>query len=135
MDKNRLVAAGFYYKGRGDKVRCAFCGVEVGWWQEGDSQFDNHKRFSPSCEFVKGFVVGNIPIDKPEISQEPARSKEVCGCGFKVFLSKNNPIDNSEPNRSRDVCESFMELRPNSRPEQGKKAYLYSFLCVWSRNL
>jgi hypothetical protein len=57
MDKNRLAAAGFYYTGRGDIVRCAFCGVEVGWWQEGDSQFDNHKRFSPSCGFDKGFVL------------------------------------------------------------------------------
>jgi hypothetical protein len=88
MDKNRLAAARFYYTSRGDIVRCGFCGVEVGWWQEGDSPFDVHNHFSPSCGFVKALVVGNIPIDKPKTSQEPARSKEVCGCGFKGFLSK-----------------------------------------------
>jgi hypothetical protein len=130
MDKNSLAVAGFYYTSRGDIVRCAFCGVEVGCWQQEDWPLEDHKYFSPSCGFVKGFVFGNIPIDKPETSQEPARSKAVCGCGFKVFLSKNNPTDKPEPTRSRDVCGSFMELRPNSRPEQGKKTYLYSFLCV-----
>jgi hypothetical protein len=33
------------------------------------------------------------------------------------------------------VCGSFMELRPNSRPDQGKKTYFFSFLCVWRCNL
>jgi hypothetical protein len=49
---------------------------------------------------------------------------------LKGFPSKSNPIDKSEPTSSRDVCGSFMELRPNSRPEQGKENYLYYFLCV-----
>jgi hypothetical protein len=35
MDKNRLGAAGFYYTSWGDIVRCAFCGVEAGWWRKG----------------------------------------------------------------------------------------------------
>jgi hypothetical protein len=92
-NKNRLAAAGFYYTSRGDIVRCAFCGVEVGWWR-GDPPFAENKRWSSSFEFIKGFVVGNVPIDKLETSQEPTRSHDVCG--------------------------SLMELRPNSRPEQGK---------------
>jgi hypothetical protein len=108
MDKNRLEAAGVYYTSRLDIFRCAFCGVEVGWWREGDSPIANHKRFSPSCGFIKGFVVGNIPIDKPETSQEPTRSKYVCG--------------------------SFMELRPNSRHEQGKKLTCI-LSCVWACDL
>jgi len=29
MDKNHLVAAGFYFTGWGDVVFCALCGVEV----------------------------------------------------------------------------------------------------------
>jgi hypothetical protein len=39
MDKNRLAAAVFYYTSRGDIVRCAFCGVEVGCGGKGTLQF------------------------------------------------------------------------------------------------
>jgi hypothetical protein len=74
--KNRLTAAGFYYTNRGYLFRCTFCGVEVGWWR-GDSPFAENKRWSPFCEFIKGFVVGNIPIDKPETSLELNRSHDV----------------------------------------------------------
>jgi hypothetical protein len=128
MDKNRLAAVGFYYTSRGDIVRCAFCGVEVACWQEGDSSFDDHKRWGPSCGFVKGFVIGNIPIDNPETSREPARSKEAWEYGFKGFVAGKNPIDKPEAPHSKDVCGSFMELRPNSRPEQGKNNCVIS--CV-----
>jgi E3 ubiquitin-protein ligase XIAP len=62
MDKNHLAAAGFYFTNCGDVVRCAFCGVEVGYWKEGDNAFADHQRWSPSCGFIKGLFVGNIPI-------------------------------------------------------------------------
>ena len=38
MDINRLSAAGFYYTNQGDVVHCAFCGIEVGQWEEGEFQ-------------------------------------------------------------------------------------------------
>jgi hypothetical protein len=120
----------------------------VGWWREGDSPFANHKHWSPSCGFIKGFVVGNIPIDQPEIAllwvppppHYPGNRKlrhlnlkSEADCrktfeGWSVpFIDKNRlPAARTH---SRDVCGSFMEVRPNSRPEQGKKTYLYSFLC------
>jgi E3 ubiquitin-protein ligase XIAP len=94
MDKNRLAAAGFYYTIWGDVVCCAFCRVEVRFWKAGHCPLKDYERWRPSCGFVKGFVVGNIPVDKPETSQEATRSNDVCG--------------------------SFMKLRPNSRPEQSK---------------
>jgi hypothetical protein len=39
MDVNQLAAAGFFFTNRGDVVRCAFCGVEVGHWVEGNDAF------------------------------------------------------------------------------------------------
>ena len=80
MDKNQLVAAGFYYTNRGDVVRCAFCGVEVGMWDEDDCPLNEHRRFSPSCAFIKG--LGNISVDKPVIllpSEEATLCNDVCG--------------------------------------------------------
>jgi hypothetical protein len=62
MDKNHLPPEGFYFTNRGDVVRCAFCGMEVGQWEEGDDAFKDHLRWSPSCGFIKGLIVGDIPI-------------------------------------------------------------------------
>jgi len=48
MDKNHLAAAEFYYTNWSDIVCCAFCGLEVGHWEKGDSAFADHQRYSPS---------------------------------------------------------------------------------------
>ena len=93
MDKNHLAAAGFYYTNWSDIVCCAFCGLEVGHWKKGDSAFADHQRYSPSCKFIKGLFVGNIPIHSETSSPSQQTS------------------------RSYDVCGPFMKLRPNSRPE------------------
>ena len=61
MDVNQLAAAGFFFTNRGDVVRCAFCEAEIGQWVEGDDEFKEHQRWSPSCAFVKKLFVGNIP--------------------------------------------------------------------------
>jgi len=57
-----MAAAGFYFLKREDVVRCAFCGVEVGCWVEGDDPMHDHERWSPSCRFVRKLPVGNVPI-------------------------------------------------------------------------
>jgi hypothetical protein len=96
MDKNHLAAAGFYFTNSGDVVRCAFCGVEVGYWKKGDNAIADHQRWSPSCGFINGLFVGNIPI------------------------GSETSLPSQQTSRSYDVCGSLMELRPNSRPEQSK---------------
>lgn len=57
-----MSAAGFYFRNLGDVFRCAFSGVAVGQWEEGDDGFRNRQRCSPSCGFFRGLFVGNIPI-------------------------------------------------------------------------
>jgi len=108
MDTNRLSAAGFYFTNRNDVVRCAFCGVEVGRWEEGDDAFREHQRWSPSCGFLKGLRVGNIPIAS---DSQPGTSSS---------SSSLLPLSSQETSRSYDVCGPYMELRPNSGPEQGR---------------
>ena len=110
MDKNYLAAAGFYFTNCGEVVRCAFCGAEVGYWKKGDNAIADHQRWSPSCGFIKGLFVGNIPIHS-ETSSPPQQTS-----------------------RSYDVCGPLMELRPNSRPEQSKYNHLYFglYVCVYT---
>jgi hypothetical protein len=93
MDKNHLAAATFYFTNCGNVARFDFCGVEVGYWKKGDSAFADHQRWRPSCGFIKGLFVGNIPIHSETSSPS------------------------QQTNRSYDVCGPFMELRPNPRPE------------------
>ncbi|XP_026319133.1 baculoviral IAP repeat-containing protein 3 isoform X1 [Hyposmocoma kahamanoa] len=49
-----LAKNGFYYLGRGDEVRCAFCKVEIMKWVEGDDPASDHQRWAPQCPFLKG---------------------------------------------------------------------------------
>lgn len=62
LNASTMAAAGFYYLKREDIVRCAFCGVEVGSWVEGDDPMQDHERWAPSCRFVRKLPVGNIPV-------------------------------------------------------------------------
>ncbi|KAK7792000.1 hypothetical protein R5R35_004203 [Gryllus longicercus] len=82
MDAHKLAAAGFYYINRDDLVKCVFCGVEVGNWEEGDDPFQDHQRWQPSCPFIRKMPVGNIPlsgnVDTPP-GREVSRGYDVCG--------------------------------------------------------
>jgi hypothetical protein len=107
MDGNQLAAAGFYFTDQSDIVRCAFSGVEVGYWEKVQDALKEHQRWSPFCEFAKWMCAGNISIfsnDEPEKTQE-------------------------QPIQSRYLCGSRLELRPNSLPERSKYYYLYFFFC------
>lgn len=52
INPSDMVAAGFYYTNVGDRVRCAFCGVEIGQWIPSDIPLYEHKKFSPTCNFI-----------------------------------------------------------------------------------
>jgi len=108
MDKNHLAAAGFYFTNCSDVARCAFRGVEVCYWKDGDNAIADHQRWSPSCGFIKGLYIGNIPTH----SETSSTSQQI--------------------SRSHDVCGPFMELKPNFRPEQSKYNHLYfGFICTY----
>lgn len=61
-----LAKNGFYYLGRGDEVRCAFCKVEIMRWVEGDDPAKDHQRWAPQCPFLRRQPgSGNVPLDTP----------------------------------------------------------------------
>lgn len=76
LSASTMAAAGFYYLKREDIVRCAFCGVEVGCWVEGDDPMQDHERWSPSCKFVRKMPVGNI-INRSSSNQSINTSTDV----------------------------------------------------------
>lgn len=57
-----LAKAGFFFLGPGDKVQCFCCGGILRCWVQGDSPAVEHKRHFPTCSFILGQAVGNIPL-------------------------------------------------------------------------
>uniref|UniRef100_A0A8C6T0J3 RING-type E3 ubiquitin transferase n=1 Tax=Neogobius melanostomus TaxID=47308 RepID=A0A8C6T0J3_9GOBI len=57
-----LAKAGFYFLGPGDKVQCFCCGGILRFWVHGDSPVAEHKRHFPTCNFISGRTVGNVPL-------------------------------------------------------------------------
>jgi hypothetical protein len=81
MDANQLAAIGFYFTNHNVIVRCAFCGVEVGYWEKGQVALEEHQRSSPFCEFAKGLGAGNIPIlSKDESEKSPEQPTQKLRC-------------------------------------------------------
>jgi hypothetical protein len=62
ISENDMSAAGFYFLGREDWVRCPFCGVQIGDWGPGDEPLSCHKRSASDCSFASGYFTQNIPI-------------------------------------------------------------------------
>jgi hypothetical protein len=69
IDKHKLALLGFYYYGLSDMVKCCFCDVEIGMWEEGDDVLIEHLKWSPSCSIIQQNPTNNIPIDEDLLKQ------------------------------------------------------------------
>ncbi|GBP45952.1 Apoptosis inhibitor IAP [Eumeta japonica] len=61
LSPERLAKNGFYYLGRNDEVRCAFCKVEIMRWEEGDDPAVDHKRWAPQCPYLRRLDTDGAP--------------------------------------------------------------------------
>jgi Inhibitor of Apoptosis domain len=62
LDKYAMAASGFYYTGVGDRCHCAFCPLSVSDWELHDTPEGEHRRWYPTCPFLNGNPVGNVPL-------------------------------------------------------------------------
>ncbi|XP_033739618.1 E3 ubiquitin-protein ligase XIAP-like [Pecten maximus] len=62
----RLAAAGLYYVGNGQIVKCFQCDFVKERWQKGEVPFEAHKRFNPRCPFIDGTCRTNVPVPIPD---------------------------------------------------------------------
>ncbi|KAM9833564.1 E3 ubiquitin-protein ligase XIAP [Syngnathus typhle] len=58
-----LAQAGLYYLGQGDRVQCFCCGGMLGGWEAEDTPWGEHSKHFPTCFFVLGHDVGNVPAE------------------------------------------------------------------------
>ncbi|KAJ8666854.1 hypothetical protein QAD02_008516 [Eretmocerus hayati] len=73
-----LAAAGFFYVGQTDRVRCFECRTEICNWEEGDQPMSEHQRWAGRCRFVRKLPCGNVPLGA-DPSAIPPRSYDFCG--------------------------------------------------------
>eukprot|EP00117_Sycon_ciliatum_P030718 scpid37287/ scgid24163/ E3 ubiquitin-protein ligase XIAP; Baculoviral IAP repeat-containing protein 4; IAP-like protein; Inhibitor of apoptosis protein 3; X-linked inhibitor of apoptosis protein len=59
VEKEDLAAAGFYFTGRADQVRCYACMSVFHRWAPGDNPLDEHQRMVPDCKFLRSLVTGD----------------------------------------------------------------------------
>lgn len=70
----QLAQNGFYYLGRGDEVRCAYCKVEIMRWVEGDDPAKDHKKWAPQCPFLR-----KSPNGMNGVGEGSAEGRDECG--------------------------------------------------------
>ena len=58
-----MAKAGFFYRGFGDIVTCAFCGVSLHKWLQNDDPIAEHRKFNASCKFIGLLQDSNNPRD------------------------------------------------------------------------
>ncbi|XP_070600554.1 baculoviral IAP repeat-containing protein 7 isoform X2 [Erythrolamprus reginae] len=56
-----LAAAGFYFVGPADTVQCFCCGGLLYSWEAGEDPLVEHKKFFPSCLYVRYKIVRDCP--------------------------------------------------------------------------
>lgn len=78
--KEDLAKNGFVYTGSNDKVRCVYCNAVLRRWEHGDDVEEEHRRNSPSCPFMRGDDVGNIPLQS-SVSGHPSHRAVMSGYG------------------------------------------------------
>lgn len=95
VDKHQLALLGFYYFGPSDMVKCHFCGVEIGMWEEGDDVLTDHMRWSPYCILLRRGDTPNVPIDEDRLNQAlpPAPTPDVYGVSERTNTVSEGSID------------------------------------------
>ena len=78
-----LAAAGFFYQGPSDRVKCAFCSGILRGWELGDIALSEHLRHFSDCLFIRAedahVEVGNVPLDQNERNgQLEEKLAEIC---------------------------------------------------------
>lgn len=104
IDPKKLAAAGFYYTGNSDIVRCFECQLTLRNWKESDDVWTDHQRWCGKCRFIRDIPCGNVPIDTDPNTIPPyTKLRDVCGVyGMKV-------CPNAVPDQSVNVL--FAESR------------------------
>lgn len=75
-----LAAAGFFFTGKKDSVRCFTCDGGLEKWEPSDDPWTEHARWFPHCKFVlnsKGTNFIEVALSKGETTEQPVDSSSI----------------------------------------------------------
>lgn len=73
-----FAAAGLYFTGSTDRVKCFECGIEIFGWVDGDIPRIIHDRLEPRCRFVRNKRCGNMPLGAiPPVNSTPSQRPNI----------------------------------------------------------
>ncbi|XP_010892640.2 E3 ubiquitin-protein ligase XIAP isoform X2 [Esox lucius] len=101
VQPRELAQAGLFYLGESDRVKCFCCGGMLGGWEIGDTAWSEHSKHFPSCFFILGHDVGNVPSQEGRGGEaRPNQPSQVDMRSFEVRLSSfagiQHPIDHEK---------------------------------------
>lgn len=120
IDKHQLALLGFYYFGPCDLVKCYFCGIEVGMWEEGDDVLADHVRWSPLCPFICRLRTNNVPINEDLLNRVLGHNAPPTDLPNVGVIGGSTP---SEPSRDQSEPSRGIEERPSSTQSQDAQCH------------
>uniref|UniRef100_A0A2M4BPE3 Putative apoptosis 1 inhibitor n=1 Tax=Anopheles marajoara TaxID=58244 RepID=A0A2M4BPE3_9DIPT len=115
--KEELARYGFYYTGNEDTVKCHFCRVEIGMWEEHDNVIEEHLRWSPYCPLLRKRPTNNVALDRNFLANVPEPSYDVCGINVRTHSYAENANDRMSGDSwsgASDISSSGNSINGNS---------------------
>lgn len=123
IDPNRLAMTGCYYTGHSDTVHCHFCRVEIGRWEPGDDEVNEHLRWSANCPLLRRRETNNVPIDATLLDQIlPPVTFDVSGGSFGIDIREHTIVEGTfEPVVPFAAIVTSQPMQPVSMAERTSK--------------
>lgn len=101
-----LSREGFFYRGEGDRVQCAFCRGCLSSWQPHDEPRLEHRKHFPECPFVKGLDVDNVPFDANN-------SRACCITSSAVATTAPKQLEDIQTNENQALLSEYSDEQTN----------------------
>ncbi|XP_077316468.1 baculoviral IAP repeat-containing protein 7 isoform X2 [Lithobates pipiens] len=112
LSPEQLAAAGFFYTGQRDNVRCFHCDGELRNWERGDDPWREHAKWFPRCEFlVQSMGPAYVRSVQDAIGGSPESSSEF------LRMSDGSSSRPSEPTRISEGPAQRSATQPPKQPE------------------
>jgi baculoviral IAP repeat-containing protein 7/8 len=89
---DEMARAGFYYTKHKDRVRCAYCEIELDNWSIGKCPVSQHARYSPECDYVVRLLEQRSNLASPEYEQQRCERRLD---NFQTYTTPSLPVSSS----------------------------------------
>uniref|UniRef100_A0A182I2W5 Uncharacterized protein n=2 Tax=Anopheles arabiensis TaxID=7173 RepID=A0A182I2W5_ANOAR len=131
-----LARWGFFYTGYRDCVRCYFCRIELGGWDEHDVVIEEHLKWSPHCRLMTKRPTNNVPIDPDFLDQLGEIVPDTTGTGSTIAremaataaaaesnrLNRQNELERQSQRTQNDTMPFYRQKYPQYRIEGDRLA-------------